>query len=349
MNQPKTRKEREVWQAINSLIADGLRIDDLRGELIANRLLDLGFNRGSSTDIYRFKRSWIAANSVLDENPSLSLASNLSDPITQAASALKEKITLEAQQEIKKIREKAEKEQALLEGLLLEEKNKTLQVIAERDDFFEKLKNTENTLNHCKILLEKTEKSLTDSTQKNEILQIELQHLQEEKKAIIENREFLQKQQAETMHAFQIAEKNRIDEIKTAMENQRHNLLLEIDGLKELTKSHQLIIDEKNKVIFSLKEKLLLQEEKEKTFQHQIMTIESEKKSILEEKLNLFTNFSNILTEILALKKIQAEQVSFLKENIAFSDELIKRKKTLSKIEVNSSPQGKKKHEAITS
>ena len=108
MNIPKTRKEREVWQALQSLQADGLRLEDMIGEVIGDRLLQLGYNRGSSTDIYRYKRTFIAAFQSPDKLESVPSTAILSDPITQAAAALKAKITQESQLELKRNQETAQ-------------------------------------------------------------------------------------------------------------------------------------------------------------------------------------------------------------------------------------------------
>lgn len=59
VQRPGTRKEKEVWQACDLLWQEGLSLKELTGELIGDKLLDLGYSRGSNSDLHRYKRSWV--------------------------------------------------------------------------------------------------------------------------------------------------------------------------------------------------------------------------------------------------------------------------------------------------
>src|SRR5690606_32743960 len=106
-----SRKEREVWQACETLWENGLSIHEVTGEKIAAQLVKLGFKKGSNTDLYRYKRTWLTEKNLQQENTPREEPA--SDRITRAASLLREEVLAEIQeeQETFKARLEAELEQ----------------------------------------------------------------------------------------------------------------------------------------------------------------------------------------------------------------------------------------------
>lgn len=136
---PKTRKEREVWQACQLLWEEGVSVEHMTGIALGNRLVGLGYRRGSNTDIFRFKDTWVNAHDLdqvsLDQ---FMQESPLSSPIAVAVSNVekelakqfeKQKFAIEAaadkkikQAETHMAKANAQLQQSLEASALLEEK-----------------------------------------------------------------------------------------------------------------------------------------------------------------------------------------------------------------------------------
>ena len=73
---PKTRREKEVWEACDELWEElreeGLSISKLTGEKIKTRLVDLGYSRGNQGQIYKYRNSWQVSRGI-EENEELAL------------------------------------------------------------------------------------------------------------------------------------------------------------------------------------------------------------------------------------------------------------------------------------
>ncbi len=109
--QPKSRKEMEVWQACDQLASEGNLITYQR---VGDRLVKLGYRRGSNSDIHRYLTTWkkmkhrtkASSNAVPSPLPFLE-----GDPIASAVEQFKQEIWESANQEMEVLRaELAEKE-----------------------------------------------------------------------------------------------------------------------------------------------------------------------------------------------------------------------------------------------
>jgi len=58
MEQPKTRREKEVWQACNDLWTEWGDVAKITGDALADRLLDLGYKKGSPNERYKYRKTW---------------------------------------------------------------------------------------------------------------------------------------------------------------------------------------------------------------------------------------------------------------------------------------------------
>lgn len=64
---PQSRKEREVWQACDSLLDEG---EFLSYQAIGERLIVLGYKRGSNSDIHRYLKTYKDNNNSSPSSPS---------------------------------------------------------------------------------------------------------------------------------------------------------------------------------------------------------------------------------------------------------------------------------------
>lgn len=94
---PSSRKEKEVWQACDQLSAEGISIT-YQG--VGERLVELGYKRGSNSDIYRYLTTWktMQERSDLARQMPLngSVSNGQSDPLQHAIEQVRQDIWLEA-------------------------------------------------------------------------------------------------------------------------------------------------------------------------------------------------------------------------------------------------------------
>src|SRR5687768_14714668 len=105
MQAPHTRREAEVWQACEDLFASGLAFHQLTGETIQEKLLELGYKRGSPRETYRYRATWKEARGINAMIHPHTNALALNDPISRAVSLVREEIQAEAEQKIRVIQE----------------------------------------------------------------------------------------------------------------------------------------------------------------------------------------------------------------------------------------------------
>lgn len=239
---PKTRREKEVWEACDELWEElqeeGLPISKLTGEKIKNRLVDSGYSRGNQGQIYKYRNSWQLSRGI-EEDDELVLEerqSILSEKVRNSIESLFKEIHEEAEKKvtetkqeadnaIKKFSEKCtdiEKENELLHNKLekaLEElnianmssKELSSQLSEEKhkhDIIQEKLKAEEGRANRIAIESKNREQSLNERNEK-------------------EKREFQSK-----MEDLIGVHKKEISTLKEHNEEQRHKFIAEIDNLK---------------------------------------------------------------------------------------------------------------------
>ncbi len=94
---PSSRKEKEVWQACDQLSAEG---NSITYQGVGERLVELGYKRGSNSDIYRYLTSWKTMKERTDLAKQVPLTSrpliNQADPLQSAIEQIRQDIWLEA-------------------------------------------------------------------------------------------------------------------------------------------------------------------------------------------------------------------------------------------------------------
>ena len=100
MDTPRTRRENEVWQACDDLWALNANLEALKGDEIRDRLLKLGYKKGSPNEIYKYRQTWKESRGVSEK--ALIEAGQQTDPISRAVSLVYEQIQQETQQKIQR-------------------------------------------------------------------------------------------------------------------------------------------------------------------------------------------------------------------------------------------------------
>lgn len=118
LSTPNTRREREVWQACDDLWAQSPSSRHLTGDNIRDRLVQLGYKRGSPNEIYRYRSSWKQSRGISDTQDEAETESRVSDPISRAVSLVYEQMRSQTSETIDKLTEDYE---TRLKAALIEE------------------------------------------------------------------------------------------------------------------------------------------------------------------------------------------------------------------------------------
>ena len=98
---PKTRREKEIWEACDSLRTELDEQTPITGDRIFSKLLALGYKKGSPNEIYKYRRSWKAARGLDNvEKQANVTALQLTDPISRAVALVHQELAQEAQQDM---------------------------------------------------------------------------------------------------------------------------------------------------------------------------------------------------------------------------------------------------------
>lgn len=99
---PHTRKEQEVWQACDDLLAMGKSVKEVTGEAIGIRLRELGYKAGSSTQRYQYRDTWMVARGISREAIEVVESTQSSDPLTRSVAIFREGLERELRHEYDK-------------------------------------------------------------------------------------------------------------------------------------------------------------------------------------------------------------------------------------------------------
>jgi len=238
MKKPKTRREWEIWQACDQLVAEGTLGYKVTGDAIREHLLEQGLSKGSPNEIYKYRKSWREARGVLDEDFSQNEPQQLilNDPLSRAVEAVRHEIRLEAEREIQQIKDDT-----------TEQINKAQKALLEREL---ELKTTLDK--HQELVSENFRLKSTNSTLQNELQDKKQQNLSlEQQLTFLEAARNTQERQASQLlselkssHAQTFENLNNnlltlearyqkeVHEYKELLESQRHKYIVELDNLK---------------------------------------------------------------------------------------------------------------------
>jgi len=235
MQTPQSRKEREVWQTCDDLLSMGVPAQKINADMIGKRLIELGYRYGSLTYLYKYRKSWKQDRGI-EENGDEETLKVLSDPITRAASLVREEIQAEALETINAIKaETQEKIETLNQSLTV--KQEAHDVVLEKVDGLHKemvvYQKAHQDLQQSHIgsqqqLAVKTSQ-LEFMTEQNQ--QIKVAHdkqLATLKELHVQRVNALETQLQEHKHLSN----QEIKSLKESHEQQRHQRIVEIDALK---------------------------------------------------------------------------------------------------------------------
>lgn len=238
MKQPKTRRENEIWQACDALVAEGILGHKVTGDMLREKLLDLGHSKGSPNEIYKYRRNWREARGIVEEDFSRSQndALALSDPIVRAAEAIRKEIEMKATAAIEKMRHEAELQVNSCQGKL-DERERDLKQLSENNKELAfgntELKGESRTL-QAQLFEEKQKTSVLEQSIRSSAVALQKfereadRLLVELKQSHLETCEGLKDRLKDSEAYYQ----KEIDKYREIYEKQRHEWMVVNDGLK---------------------------------------------------------------------------------------------------------------------
>jgi chromosome segregation ATPase len=346
MQSAMTRREREVWEACDDQWSQNMPFKKMTGDIIRDHLASLGYNKGSFTEIYKYRKTWEKSRNISLQNHSEQTPPlvPLTDPINRAVQHVREEIQAEAQVEIDNIREKAQQEVTDLTS--------RYQVLQKSHDdlynSFEKMKLEQEKLqqdnvslleetSHFEIQIGKYETRV--QMQEDEYKRFQSQkesQLAELKKITQQEIDRLQQQHEKTCAQYQ----QDVESLKIMIEEQRHQSIITIDQLKvscqkleveiEKTRAHDKALRDWNQNLQQnlhqlqkeIKEKNAIHEQLKNAYQESQTLINQQdvKMNYLEKTVEQNQQAKEEEQKLIDLWKAKVDQLST--ENIVLQTEL---------------------------
>lgn len=237
MRPPKTRREKEIWEACDALYVSFNEANKITGELIFNMLLDLGYKKGSPNEVYRYRKTWLEEKGF-DISHASSTLYNTEDPLTRVAKLVRDEIQAEFISEKNRLIDEYEKQLNTMKQAYEDTKSECISFINKNDQLESQLSDLIHTHENLKTDYEQL---LTNHHQLKHLLseeQKKYSDLKHEKESIIakisdeQKESFIQFQKIlfEMKSAF---EKDASD-YKSLLEKERHEYIVKIDHLQSL-------------------------------------------------------------------------------------------------------------------
>lgn len=293
MRAPVTRREKEIWEACETLYKEQATVSKITGDAIRETLLTLGYKKGSPNEAYRYRKTWLETRGLNTGEKGITLENNdpavtLPDPLNLAVQRLREGIFAEAEQKIEQMQAIQAEENASWEAKhqhLLDEKTHLQHAY---EAALSKIEAQEKAYQEQGLLLDKTKAALQDVLLEKEALAGSLSQLSQQlaslesvfqetqiEKAQLQTRfeAALAKAASEQAHQqkfFLETHTNWIEKqektmktvelsFKEALEQQRHGFLVQLDQEKTLNKKmQQQQMDLEAKLNQKMQEKALL-------------------------------------------------------------------------------------------
>lgn len=224
---PKTRRERDIWQVCDALVAAGTPGHKVTGDAIREQLLSLGLSKGSPNEIYKYRKSWREARGIIEEDYRFPTQEQiiLTDPLARAVEMVRNEIRNEAQTEIESIRKESVEETRLLQ-------NKNYEIEQELSQLREKNQYQISENVELKAECRQLQISLSEETQQ---------------KAALEQRviscelayEKLEKETDKILYEFKQSQLEVQDNLKKQFSNSEFQYRKELDDYKNLLANHQ--------------------------------------------------------------------------------------------------------------
>lgn len=99
------RREQEIWQACDAIYRQSSDSDAVTGDAIVTKLLELGYKKGSSGDLYRYRKTWQQSHGFSNKQRKRPKKPIVLEPaVMQAIQVIQAQIQKEANQALEIIR-----------------------------------------------------------------------------------------------------------------------------------------------------------------------------------------------------------------------------------------------------
>lgn len=248
MSTPRTRREREIWEACDVLLTNLNEVKAVTGEKIMSQLLELGYKKGCANEIYKYRRTWWALRGFTEEQAkgitnSQSTVQSFSDPIKRAVSIVQEELKTEANLEIEKIKETFEQQISeltektqQLEDLLDKTRLEREELSKEKDLVHQRVEAKSKEIEQLVKQNQEIEHNLSNKHQETEFLK---QAHEDKVQDIKKHFSAVEAQQQEKISTLEKVYDDSISHMKTIMESNRHDFMLEKEKFKTDAKKLQ--------------------------------------------------------------------------------------------------------------
>lgn len=269
MKQPQTRREKEVWEACDALYTELGDVNEIKGDPIFTKLLELGYKKGSPNEIYRYRKSW-KEKCGFNQNEIEKIELAPTDPISRAVEMVRDEIQAEAKKAIDEMKERYEVKLQELEQSYVETK---IELLA----YLEKNKQLTAELVHKDVKLGELRSQNVQLLNEIKLKDVNIEQLESHYQLIVSEQDKHHQEiksyydgrigYAEAQaNQWQTNWQNDRAEYKVLIEDQRHKMMMELDAQR--TQNNKL--QESFEV---LKSQYSVLESRSTQLEHQITTI----------------------------------------------------------------------------
>lgn len=122
MRLPRTRREREIWEACDALRIELSHIKEVTGDRIMNKLVQLGYKRGCANEIYRYRKTWWDVNNINERVARGIIPETYSekleqDPVKQAVNIVKRELNNKYEYQLHSLEKEVRKQKTVIAEL----------------------------------------------------------------------------------------------------------------------------------------------------------------------------------------------------------------------------------------
>lgn len=244
---PKTRREREVWEACNELWHEMQLADEpittLTGERLRNKLVELGYKRGAQNQLYQYRSSWLVANKLDDWQPEPDKEELLTERVTQIVSYVMKELRKESDAEIEKTQTACDTQLAKATSDAEQIQHQHNALIEEHRQQQDIVHTLDQEKEQQKMLIAQLQKDLAVAEERehhlNEALGKEKKNSEAKHFELTTTYNNDMRKLETQLESLEQSKQRQLDELKTIHEDYRQGVIVEIDQLK--TKVTQLI------------------------------------------------------------------------------------------------------------
>ena len=316
MYEPKTRREKEVWEACDDLLAELNDVTKVTGQCIMDKLLYLGYKKGCNNDVYKYRRTWWQSRSIDEREVKGIIKSEkkeeLSDPISRAVALVRTEIQEEANQQIESAKIEHEEQLTKLNDKYIAAQEEVQSLECKLAATISELNTVKSTLGQLQDTYATTKQQCELVIAKYGVLKSDYYSYKQDLEQAVKDLKLMHQENIKIAEQrVKELEQNYnadITAIKEAMENQRHKHLMEEENLKAENKRLGEKLEEIN-IKFNKAEKTIASLAKEKDLQKKNLTYKLRQQILLSEERqryieNLTRQMNVLLSKYLEKGKI---------------------------------------------